>query len=46
MADVESDELDLVSKCWLCGGMGEGHDNVDDGHDLVLDIYGHVDFDT
>ena len=49
VADVESDELDLVSKSWLCGGMGEGvggHDYVDGDHDLVLDIYDHVDNDT
>ena len=46
VADVESDELDLVSESWLCGGMGEGHDNVDDGHDLVLDIYDQVDNNT
>ena len=46
VADVESDELDLVSESWLCGGMGEGHDNVDDGHDLVLDICDLVDNDT
>ena len=49
VADVESDELDLVSESWLCGGMGEGvggHDYVDGDHDLVLDIYDLVDFDT
>ena len=49
VAHVESDELDLVSESWLCGRMGEGvkgHDYVDGDHDLVLDIYDLVDFDT